>query len=221
MSPYCTIIGARGESRSSAIRILRVAVFAVSAACSSPSTTANTDAAVPGHDIETYDQLCMEVRGTVTEYVAAETDWGAALAGCQPLHDLYDATVRPWIDQMIRVSDRLDCFVAERDSGVDADIGCVSRLLMSELDHHRCVACTSADLSVDQDEVRRHAAAMVAYLDHLQDRCSEMSSEYGDVAPVSWVSTLSACAEVSKSGPSCSSDGSARGGAPYDAAACE
>jgi hypothetical protein len=221
MSAYCTTFETRDESRSSATRILRVAVFAMSAACSSSSTTENTRVAMPGHDIEAFDRLCMDVRGTVSDYLAAETDWGATLAGCQPLHDMYDADVRPWIDQMIGVSNRLDCFVAERDSGVDADIGCVSRLLMSELDHHRCVACTSADLSVDQDEVRRHAAAMVAYLDHLQDRCSEMSSDYGGAAPVSWVSTLSACAEVSKSGPSCSSDGSARGGAPYDAATCE
>ncbi len=144
-------------------------------------------------EVAQYRQLAVQVQ-------SAAVDYGTTMAGsdiigvsdCQRAEDQYDAPVRSWISRMMQMSADLDSLVAEHQGAMHADMGCDSETMMSELDHHRSVACASSHLDIDRAEAARHVQAMMGYTDHATARCDEMASGFAGHG-WSWSPMMSGC----------------------------
>lgn len=111
---------------------------------------------------------------------------------CEDLHAGYDGQVRPWVSDMVQMSTGMDELMGEYEDNGLADYACVAASMVDELDYHDSVACTSGDLSLDQEEANRHASAMTEYSVHTWDRCEGMLSAIeGDA--VSWDPVIQFC----------------------------
>lgn len=156
----------------------------------------NPEARLPTTDeVATYQQLALQVEDAATSYLAAmDSPSTDTVAECQALHDAYDAEVRPWVTQLVDMSDTMDHYMQSHDGGSVADHGCTSTTMMYELDRHLATACASSDPAANRTEAAHHVDAMHAYGEHLSDRCEQIMSgaDSGDWA---WGPALSGCEE--------------------------
>ena len=144
-------------------------------------------------DIASYRENALAVRDSATQYQAAMTsDAMTTVAACQDAHDEYDATVRPIILQMQGMGGSMDVFMSQHGGGAMADVGCVSRGMMSELDQHHSVACQLSDLASDRAEAARHTGVMTTYAGHLSERSDQMMGATGD-SSASWGPMMAGC----------------------------
>ncbi len=161
-------------------------------------------------NITTYETLAGQVQSAATAYRAAMTAQGMTLQGCQPAHDQYDATVRPWIEQMVQMSGAMDGFMGAHQGADFEDMACVAQAMLGELDAHRQVACTLGDLGADQDEAVRHVGVMLEDAGHAYDRCVQMTGGMGG-GSYAWGPTMNGCGA-----PSGTTDPVALGERVYD-----
>lgn len=147
-------------------------------------------------DISTYRQLVVKAQEGARAYrtgmMALET---ATVDDCQRVQDTYDAEVRPAVSQLVQMSKRMDRYMGYYGGDDVADHACVSAAMASELDRHRTAACTSADLGANQDEAGRHVEVMLAYGQHMWDRCDQMmrGSDSGDWG---WGPMMDGCSDA-------------------------
>jgi len=160
------------------------------------SLTISDDDSLPTtDDISTYRQLAVELQEEARAYRTGMLDLATAtLADCQRVHDEYDVEVRPWVSQMLQMSRRMDRYMSYYGGDEVADHACVSAEMTYELDRHHAAACTLADLGANQAEAGRHVDAMLAYGEHMWERCDQMmrGSDSGDWG---WGPMMDGCAD--------------------------
>lgn len=161
---------------SSALRTLtRTAPLALALAL--PTGCGSSDSSgggSPADDIARFDQLASQVGQAAADYRATVLAADTTLGNCNKVEDAYDRTVRPWLGQMLELSHEMDGVMDDHQGQSDADMMCVAAAMMDELDAHRAVACTAADLAGERAEATRHADSMAGYAGHIEDRCNEM-----------------------------------------------
>lgn len=138
----------------------------------------------------TYQKLSSDVKSAETDYRA--TMMGASAAACADVEGQYDAQVRPWVERMMHMSTTLDDMVKEYGGGASADYSCVSSSMLDELDYHRSIACSSANLGTIQTEVDRHVNAMLRYASHTWDRCEQVMNAVNGT-PTGFGPMMAAC----------------------------
>ena len=153
-----------------------VTLTALSACGGSTSSTTpmGTGTGTTSGDITSYQQFAVNVQSTAAAYGTTMAGAGVTSTSCEGIHDQYDGQVRPWVSQMMQMGGHMDDFIDGHGGASDADMMCGSSTMMDELDHHRSIACTLADLGADRAEAARHAQAMNGYASHLYARCGEM-----------------------------------------------
>ncbi len=168
--------------RTTPLGLVTAGLIALAVACEGspspdPGATDSGDAGprAAAGDIATYQALTARLQLAVMAYRTSMMAPEMTLAACTLAHDRYDASVRPWVTQMVGMSAEMDAFIgAHRGAGFE-DMACVAQAMLGELDAHRQVACTFTALGDDRDEAVRHAGAMIADAGHAYDRCSQMT----------------------------------------------
>lgn len=146
-----------------------------------PSTAASeqqdsaTDTQVESQQIEDFQLRLAQVEEQAISYRDQMTSTGmTTVADCVTASEQYESSVRPWIDEMMDMSDSMDRYVSAH-GGVDvADLACVATNMRAELDHHHDLACAEQSLDADRKEAQRHVDAMLSYVDHSWQRCDQM-----------------------------------------------
>ena len=145
-------------------------------------------------DVDSYAQLAASVSGRANEYRDAIMSASMTMMQCRSVHDAYDADVRPWLDHMAQMSDAMDKLMDDHGGATAADTSCVAAAMMGELDHHRAVACSAADLSTNQAEVTRHVGAMLLDTDHMASRCNQAMTGLDD-GTWQWGQMMDGCSD--------------------------
>jgi hypothetical protein len=166
--------------------------------CGSSSSGPSTGPAVAtSAAISQYQDLASQAQSAALGYGTAMSGPGMTVSGCAAAHDAYDAQVRPWISQMVQMSGSMDGFMDAHGGNAYADMACVAKAMLQELDAHHLVACTFATLSGDQTEAGRHVGAIASYTAHVSDRCGQMAG-----GQYMWGPTAPACGGTSGGTPS-------------------
>jgi hypothetical protein len=151
-------------------------------------------------EVAQYKQLALQVQSAASAHGQSMAAGGITTqTGCQGAEAQYDGQVRPWISQMVQMSGSMDSLVAEHGGSMQADVGCDAESMMQELDHHRALACASADMTANEAETSRHVQAMMSYTGHATERCDEMMSGFAG-GGWSWSAMMSGCQMSSGSG---------------------
>ncbi len=174
--------------------VARTLVLAAFASCGGSSQVdGGSGTPAVASDVATYRALVRTTESAAGSY--RQTMFAASMmpADCAAAHANYDAEVRPWISQMVRMSGEMDAFIDAHDGAGLADMACVANGMMDELDAHGLVACSFARLGDDQAEVSRHVAAMTAYATYADDRCGQMMNGL-DHGAYAWGPMMPVCA---------------------------
>lgn len=171
----------------------------IAAACGSTSSNdyfnqgPDGSVATTRAEIIQYQRLSTKVQSAAGVYGATMTTGGVTAAGCNKIHDAYDAQVRPWISSMVQMAGTMDGYISDHSGGSAADMRCAAATMLNELDYHRSVACTFSSLAADQAEAVRDADALTSYANHIWTRCREMLGD-STGACCSWGPMMSGCA---------------------------
>lgn len=153
------------------------------------------DALPTTDDISTYRHLAVKAQDEARAYRTGMMDLGTATsADCQRVHDKYDIEVRPWVSEMVQLSRRMDRYMDYYGGGDVADHACVSAAMTYELDRHHAAACTSPNPALNQEEAERHVDTMLAYGQHMWDRCDQMMHA-SDSGNWGWAPMMDGCTE--------------------------
>lgn len=166
------------------------ALALASTACS--DSGGSTQAPSTPEDIASHQQFVASVESTISDYQDDMLgDEMTSVAACRAVHDDYDTTMRPRVQQMGQMGGGMDAFMMEHGGGDMADMSCTAAGMMTELDRHHAVACSLEDLPADQSEAVRHAGAMNEYAVHMNARSDQMMSALN--GGVSWGPMMSGC----------------------------
>ena len=128
-------------------------------------------------DVTSYDLLAADFSGQLQTYCSSAAAMSSA-SGCTAALQQYLEHVRPDLAGMGPLAGHIDDQMM--GAGMPAgDMRCGMDLMSRELDHHAGVACTSADMSANRAEARRHCDQMQGYADHMQMRGAEAGGTMG------------------------------------------
>jgi hypothetical protein len=125
-------------------------------------------------DLTTFENSTTTAQAAVTSYEQSMGRDDLTVAMCRSLHDAYDAQVRPLVSQLILMAREMDDEMVAHGGLSSADIACVAASMLAELDQHRAVSCTWAEITHDQAEAVRHSRAMISFGVHISDRAGEI-----------------------------------------------
>ena len=152
-----------------------------------------TENNVSAADVATYQDLSRQIESAVSSYRDTMLGPSMTMASCQAVHDGYDATVRPWVSQMMKMSGGMDGFMDAHQGSASADFQCMATAMMDDLDAHRHAACQLASLSDDRTEAARHAQVMLDHGSHIDQRCAQMTNGM-DGRGYMWTPMMMGCA---------------------------
>lgn len=135
--------------------------------------------------IAAYRDLVDSIDEALQNYQFAILDRGLTQSSCRITQAHYDAIVRPAIGRMMNLGDEMEAFMYEHDGAFVADMKCVPRLMIDELDDHNNIACMWPTADANRAESLRHAGAMTVFVGHVDTRVEEMLAGMNG-APWTW-----------------------------------
>lgn len=130
-------------------------------------------------DIATYRGIVDSIDEATQNYQVAILDPGLTQESCRTAWTLYDSIATSDVGQMIGLGDEMEAFMDAHDGAFVADMVCVPRLMMAELDQHSNVACMWSTQKSNRAESLRHAAVMSEFIGHVGARVDEMAGGSG------------------------------------------
>jgi hypothetical protein len=155
-----------------------------------PGTTNETSTVAS--DLTTFEDASTAAQGAVTSYEQNVGRDDLTVVMCRSVHAAYDAQMRPLVAQMILMAREMDDTIVAHGGLSSADIACVAAAMMAELDHHRAIACTYAEVTRDRGEAVRHARAMLSFGSHISERSGEMQRGIDD-GTWTWGAMMAGC----------------------------
>lgn len=141
-----------------------------------------------------------DVRAALADVEAAATEYRTAMGSpdmrspsdCRRAHDAYDARVRPTLEAMGPMGERMDQLMGHHGGADSRDTTCMMAGMLGELDRHQVGACQAADMAGDRAEADRHVGVMLDYGARMVERCDEMMRGL-DTGAWKWGPMMDAC----------------------------
>lgn len=159
------------------IKIAAVVSALAITACGGGTGSSSNDAST----FAAYQVLGQQMTTTVTAY-AAETATLPDVAACDAAHGRYEAAMEGMVERMRQMSAEMDQHM--EGMGQDGfDMGCVADAMVAELERHHAAACTSADVTADEQEAAAHVATMNQFMEHQRMRYQDAGASMGMMDP--------------------------------------
>ena len=128
--------------------------------------------AAPSGDLARLRALGNAIGTAVDEYRTRSAAM-ASSASCRAARTAYEDRARPAIEGILALAPRLDPWLRARGPEEHADVECGASAMLSELERHTDIACTSLDLATNRAETAQHAATMDRWADLAVARAGE------------------------------------------------
>jgi len=159
------------------IKIAAVVSALAITACGGEMGSSSKDAST----FAAYQALGQQMTATVTAY-AADTATLPDVAACDAAHARYEGAMAGMVERMRQMSAEMDQHMSGMGHG-GFDMTCMADAMAAERERHHAEACTSADVTADEQEAAAHVATMNRFMEHQRMRYQDAGSSMGMMTP--------------------------------------